>query len=417
MIIKLFLRIGNILKRAGFPFWKILLFALLLRLIWALTIPVIPISDSHAYDTFAVNIWQNSTFGWNEKQPQAYWPVGIPAIYASFYAIFGHVFWPIVAFNIAMGVGITASGMRICRYYFGENTGTLCGLILAIWPSQIMFVTVLASELPYTFLALAALDVWISSNRHFLLRSIVVGILLAGASYIRPLALLLPFVYALSLAIYTTEFQKHFGRAIISFCIILLLIAPWTYRNYKLYGAFVPISTNGPITLWMGNHPNTNGSYAKLPDDVKSLNDFEKSQILGMRAKKYILDHPGEFLYRSMWKLVKLHAYETINVSWNILGIKQVLGSWIIMPLKVLSQGYWFLVLFGAIIGLVVLFRREKWFLGPFHPVVLPWAYYSVVHAIILVQDRYHFPAIPFIAALAAVAIITALGMCEEDRV
>jgi hypothetical protein len=33
----------------------------------------------------------------------------------------------------------------------------------------------------------------------------------------------------------------------------VLTVAPWTYRNYKVFGAFVPVSTAGALNLWQGN--------------------------------------------------------------------------------------------------------------------------------------------------------------------
>lgn len=413
---ELLFRLADGLQKKGFPFWKILLTALLLRVCWALLISVYPVSDSNAYDIFALNIWEHSTFGWKPEEPNAYWPVGTSSIYAALYAVFGHVYWPIVVFNILIGVGIVLFGMRICREFFGDTAGSFCGLLLALWPSQILYVTVLASELPFTFLTLAAFDIWISDNRRIVVRSFLIGILLAGASYIRPLAVLLPFIYAVSLAVREKNTREHLGIAIISFSIICLLIAPWTYRNYQLYNAFVLISTNGPTTLWMGNHPGTNGSYAALPDQVKSLNDYERSQVLGKMAKDYIREHPFEFIYRTTWKLLKLHAYETIAVNWNLEGIRERFGERVIIPLKIMTQGYWFVVLFTALLGLYILFRREKFICWMFHPIILPWAYYSIVHSIIVVQDRYHFPSIPFIAALAVLPLTTLIQKSRNTR-
>ena len=35
----------------------------------------------------------------------------------------------------------------------------------------------------------------------------------------------------------------------------VLVIAPWTYRNYREYGRPVLIASEGGITFWTGNHP------------------------------------------------------------------------------------------------------------------------------------------------------------------
>ena len=93
--------------------WRRLAFAIVcvaicVRAIWAMAVPVVPVSDSVAYDTFASNLANGDGYGWRPESPTAYWPVGTSAMYALLYAMFGHVYWPIVFFNIVLGVGIVA---------------------------------------------------------------------------------------------------------------------------------------------------------------------------------------------------------------------------------------------------------------------------------------------------------------------
>ena len=54
--------------------------------------------------------------------------------------------------------------------------------------------------------------------------------------------------------------------------------------------------------------------------------------------------------------------------------------------------------------------RRFGFFPALAHPVLLIWIYFTGVYSIFVVEDRYHFPCHPFIAMLAAVAILEAGG-------
>ena len=36
-------------------------------------------------------------------------------------------------------------------------------------------------------------------------------------------------------------------------------VTPWTYRNYRLFGALVPVSTNGGISVWTSYNPASRG--------------------------------------------------------------------------------------------------------------------------------------------------------------
>lgn len=87
------------------PYARILLVALVLRAVWAFFVPVVPISDSNAYDVFAQNL---------------------------------------------------------------ARVAILTGALLSLWPSQIEFTTVVASELPFVTLLLVALWVWSNQTISFL---------------------------------------------------------------------------------------------------------------------------------------------------------------------------------------------------------------------------------------------------------
>jgi len=138
---------------------NILLLAFCLRAIWALLIPVIPISDSNAYDIFATNIWLHGTYGWEPDKPYSYWPVGTSALYSVFYMVFGHVYWPIVIFHIAISLGIIWFSARLCQLVFqSEKITLLSSFALAVWPTGIFYVTILGSELPYLFCSLAGIS-------------------------------------------------------------------------------------------------------------------------------------------------------------------------------------------------------------------------------------------------------------------
>ena len=55
--------------------------------------------------------------------------------------------------------------------------------------------------------------------------------------------------------------------------------------------------------------------------------------------------------------------------------------------------------------GVAFLLMRKGLWRMLFHPTVLLWGYFGSVHAVIVIQDRYHFPSIPLIAALAAFSL------------
>jgi 4-amino-4-deoxy-L-arabinose transferase-like glycosyltransferase len=383
----------------------VLAFAFLVRLVWALLVPVIPISDSAAYDTFALNLAEHGTYGWTAGHPSAYWPVGTSAIYAALYWIFGHSYVPVVALNIVLGVAIVGLTIWIGRLFFDERTAIVAGGLMAIWPSQVAYVTVLASELPFTFLVLLGFYVWFS-QRLSALRAVTIGLAFGLASYIRPLALLLPIVLWLTAIPNWQKLREHLPKLLLAMCVVGLTVAPWSARNTKLFGHFVLLSTNGGPVTWMGNNPASDGYYMPLPTSTSGLNEYQRDKVLGERAMQYIKTAPLAFVLRTIKKAVLLHASETIAVHWNADGIKQRFGEGALLPFKLITQGFWLGVLLSALVGFFILIRERGIIPGLLHPLAMTWNYFTAVYAVTAIQDRYHFPSQPCISVLAAFAIM-----------
>ena len=384
------------------PYVKIIFIALLLRILWAIAVPVIPIADSHAYDVFAQNLANGNGYGWGENNLTSYWPPGTSFVYAIFYFIFGHHYLPIIIFNLALSAITIWATMSLAEAWFNLRIAIISGLILAFWPAQIQFTTVLASELLFT--ALVMIGLWLWQKETFTLRSraIGVGVIIGMTSYVKPTALLIPFLLLFFRVIATREIFKTCIATLVMLLIMALIIAPWSYRNSQLYGELTLISTNSGANLWMGNNPNSNGGYMKLPEEVKGMNEYQRNQYLKSSAKNHIKEKPFLFIQRCFKRLFDTHSRESIGIVWNEKGLISRYGKGILLPLKVINLIYWWTVLGLGVTGIVLLVKEYGWLIMLSHPTVIFWGYYAGVHAVIVSQDRYHFPSVPMIAVLAA---------------
>lgn len=388
----------------------VLLLAFALRAIWALIIPIIPISDSAAYDTFATNIWLHGTYGWEPDKPYSYWPVGTSGIYSLLYSLFGHAYLAIVVLNCALSLGIIYFTYKLCDQFFDKPTGLICAGLLAIWPTGITLVTILGSELLYMFFSTTGIYLFFKQQKRLSQHVFIglgIGALFAIAYYVRPM-ITVPFAICIFVALLTKR-QKFVPVALKSITIALVIavcVAPWAYRNYNLHGAFVPMSTNSGAVFWMGNQPGTTGGYLPTPPEMRDMDTHLRSQILKERAMDYIKEEPMAFVSRTLYKFIKFHSYETIGITWNEKGINKVFGESAIFPLKLLTHAFWLLMVMLAIIGLIIALRKQGFWNLAFHPFVLFWSSSAAIHSLIVSQDRYHIPIAPFVFAFSALAII-----------
>ncbi|MEO1606444.1 MAG: glycosyltransferase family 39 protein [Pseudomonadota bacterium] len=388
----------------------LLILALALRLVWAALIPVDPVSDANAYHTFAQNIAFHGVYGFSPEVPGAYWAVGAAAIYAGAYMLFGATGFAVVLVNLISSLVAIWGLWDLGRRWYGETAGRIAALLFALWPMTIQFTTVLASELHFIALTLLGLMAWdrarTPTGGAFWVYTLLGGLALAAATYIRPIALLIP--AALAFAILVSRPKESLGpllKAAVITALIFACVAPWSARNERVLGERVFMSTNFWANFWMGNHPGTNGEYAPLPPEQAGLSEIARSEMMREISLGHLRDDPAGFIWRTIWKSFRLHQRETIGVTWNEGGLTALVGDTGATLIKLGSTAWWYAVLAAGLAGVLVLWRRRGVWLTLLAPPVWLWLYFTGVHAVIVVGDRYHMPAIPMIALLAGLAL------------
>lgn len=394
--------------------FAILLISVVLRLTWAAMIDINPVSDSYAYNSFAKNIVEHSVFGLRPDQPGAFWAVGTPAIYAGAYLVFGINNFAVVVVNMISSILAIWFTYATGRLYFNETTARMAALLLALWPVTIQFTSVIASEIHFMAMMMAALYFWEKARfaaRGFWSNIILCGLCFTAATFIRPVAQLMPVVLLiLAIVSMSRPFWPQVLKTGLVIALIFAAIAPWSARNERIFGTPVSISTNFGPNFWMGNHPGTDGGYAPLPDWTNEMGEVERAEALKKVAFDYVRDEPIAFVKRTIVKAFKLHDRETIGVVWNSEEIQNLIGTSGEQMLKVISSLYWYATIALTLAAVFVLGRPTYDHRGLFAPPVILLLYLIAVHAVIVVNDRYHMPQIPLMALMAA-AFLTRSGL------
>ena len=392
--------------RHPLPISAILGIAFLARLLWAAVVPVMPVSDCYDYHTLALNLVQHGVYGWSPNEPTAAWPPGTSAAYALIYSVFGSGQWAIKCFNLAIGVLIVFLTVELGSRWFNRAVGIIAGLLVGLWPVLIEFTTIIASEILFAAALLGVLclfDEICRNERHFKLLTVLLGCLIGFASLLRPTAILLPALLASVFYVQKREIIPSLKLVSITTVLMLIILMPWSARNYALFGEPVLSSTSGGAVLWMGNNPTTTGFYQK-PPDYAGMNEVQLNRRLGNEAVAYIKQAPAAFATRTVVKAFRLYERETIGVWWNAQGIERTFGSLGGTAIKVASQAFWMVAL--LLFGVGCYFSSRQGFASfACHPGIATLAYFTLVYATFVVQDRYHVPTDPIMAIFAAYAI------------
>lgn len=391
-----------------------------LRLSSLLLLPLSLWSDYGCYDDLARQ-WALKGGYYNGELLTAYWPPGYPYFLSRLYLLFGD--YPIVAAsaNLFLGLTIPLLTYLIVRKIWTEAIGRWTMLILVLFPSQIFFTNLLASEMLFTPLLLSMILIVVSFDekikQHYLYL-FAAGILLGLAALTRSIAKFYIVLPSLSLLLYSRKYLQ-------SVIILLLLtigfslpVVPWMIRNNTAVGA-ATINTNTGINLFMGNQPSSGMGYNAPLAEEFDVNDPSKEvwidSVTWARSIDYIKAEPLAFVKRG---ILKLSFFYATDVDAFEVGIKNAAESDRFnysLLLSFLAQSYWLIACFLALLGLVMHFAREAdlrtfggWLL------LLTITYWSAIHFVFYGNGRYHFPIVPMIAAFAALFIVSRIR-CQRE--
>ena len=82
--------------------------------------------------------------------------------------------------------------------------------------------------------------------------SAAAGALVGTGVWLRPNLVLLPPFLSLAILLVSRKRKRGLAHAVALSLAAVLVVIPITIRNYVVFGAFVPVSINGGLTLWQG---------------------------------------------------------------------------------------------------------------------------------------------------------------------
>jgi hypothetical protein len=415
--------VSRVLERRSFLLECFVAFVAIRVAILAFIPTAAPFSDAGWYLRRAITLAEQGTYS-EGGVPTAYWPVGYPAFLAGIFTIFGP---SLLAARIANLVLASISFWllyRVAQRSFGDElVARLTVLFLALYPNNAAYVPLLLTETLYTFLLLAASVVLLGGKSWVQVG--VAGLILGLATLVKSQTLLLIPVLAV-LAFMRQWSWKAFADAAIRGAgvlgVAMLVLTPWTLRNYSVFGAFIPVSTNGGMTLLTGNNPSTVGDYRSDFSETDSLAAQARFSVRDQvaadaRARtlavNWIASNPMQFARLVPKKLFRLWAPNG-EAEWAYQDT-QYYRTYAprFRLVRVLNQAFYVAVILLCLGASIRLLKRpveaRAWYgLGVIGCV-------TAISIVFSGQSRYHFPAMPFVLAYAALYMVSAGGMINRE--
>ncbi len=383
---------------------------LALRVAVLVLVPVKQTSDFAWYFERAVGIAAGEGFA-ERGTLTAFWPVGWPGLLGGLFAVFGPHQLAAQILNLALSALNLLLIHALAREMFDDRRiARLAVVVIALLPNQIAYVPLLSTEIFYEFLLLAGVYCLLRQTALF---AAAAGLVFGVATLTKAQSPLLPLILIGAIWLYDRSrpgIPKLARNAVLACAVMAAVVAPWTIRNHQVFGAFIPVSTNGGFTLLTGNNPSAAGDYT--PDDplVAGLaghpeQQVEIDRIARARAIAWISAHPGGFVRLMPLKFFRLWAPDGEAEWFYQAGYDRYDRNAVLFrSVRGLNQLLYVLLVLLALPALALLWPRARASVPQLGWVLI--AYFTAISLVFSGQSRFHFALMPWIAMYAAWTVV-----------
>jgi hypothetical protein len=355
------------------------------------------------------------------------------------FVLFGTSVWNGQVTNVLFSVGTVFFIYRIARRLGGRIAGMTALAAAAFWPSQILYINMLAAEYSFTFffyfcvlLFLHLVMDYDGATKHAVrgvLLHIVLGCMIAVTAAIRPMALILliavllfllplktklPDIPRNSISIWVRFLAKGWLRA------AFILTAYMAVSNIIHTDIELTINQSIPsfsqsfgYNLLVGLNTSSDGGWNE--EDSKFLYenlDRTGSPIeaqLACRNKAYerLTADPGGILNLFIKKYELLWGNDNYGADWNLAFLKEQNqlaqgGAVFLNQMKGVSQIAYMVVVLFSFLTLIYLLQGRA---SALYVLILVYLGTAAIHLMVESQNRYHFHILPVFIIIASVGI------------
>jgi 4-amino-4-deoxy-L-arabinose transferase-like glycosyltransferase len=382
------------------------------RFIWNLWYPPVQRSDMATYVALARSVLRDGEYV--TAGSYAYWPPGLPfSLVPTLALLSDHPWVPMLNNLVWFGLALAAA------YWLGvllvdRNLAKIATLLATLWPNLALLSGLAAKELVLVALLPLALGAYvratITAGGGATKWGLLAGVTLGYAALTQPSLLLLPVVFVVYELMRRERWARSSGRVVALLVGMVLVVAPWTIRNYRVLDAFVLVNTAGGNSLYQANNPAATGGYVPgLADDLDQYDELTAARVARQRALKWISENPGRVISLALRKQILLlgddssGAYGTLKRGLEVGGVEYGV-------FKGISNAYWIFILSLVPLAVLRLWSGVLLDRPEIALLMLPLLYALVIHSVFESDGRHH------VAAAVPLALIGGLAFGQAGR-
>jgi len=372
------------------------------------------------YAALGRNLADHQVFAYGDApfKPSTERPPLLPLLLATSFRLFSHTLLPFQLIEILLNLS-TCFLVYLALLRLAPTLARLGLFMLLLCPFQAAYAGAVWSEnLASFFLTLAFVSpLFLSGQRAWLLS----GIALGGAALVRDVYILLVPLIAFLLIFGWVGFERKGGgirAAAILLVGALVIIAPWTIRNFRVTGEFIPVSKGLlGFNLWVGTwerYPTWMASDEAMAQEAfrnaqdrvaferaASIEDSSKADSAWLElAFQRLREGPGPVVRRWFSRWWQLWLSSRFLFSFRSAAFAENTRAWTILKGGLFMWNAMIVVLgaFGLVRGF---FARThlRWFAIPiFYNTIIYLPFHDT-------EARYSQPALAFLTMFAAVEL------------
>jgi len=395
----------------------LILITILPRLAWIYYVQTQPFSDFLHMNNYGINASQGDFKGFVNFYAVFPFKIGFGMVLAGLYSLFGTSLMVAKLFNIFLSMMLVLLIYTGGKIIYGEKAGRIAALLLAVWPAQIMYTSVIASEHLFMVLFSATVLLILIFIKKFTYKNyeitngnlmlIGIGTLTACAQLIRPMAMLLLPVFAVFVLIYKRYRASAFASVGLGFkSIALVMICYFAVINLvnipiqNATGIDITKSDSG-FNLMIGTNIKYNGMFNNDDFQIIEKNNYDLDKV-HKEAKQIAIERlkgdPKQLIKLAARKFEILWGNENYGYYWSTVSAENSKAETIIKSYPRsfygISQAFYILIILMAVCACFYTLSERRYdaliILMVFGGILISYTFLEV-------QSRYHLPVVPLL--------------------
>lgn len=272
--------------------------------------------DPHWYMVLAENLLHGRGLVLHEPymgvDARALFPPAYALLLAGWGGAVGFTTGAILVLSTVLDLAAAAAMVRLGDALESPRAGRAAAALYLIWPAVLFDAPLAQKESLATLLIVLLALGWVRAERRFAWAAI--GVPAGLLALTQPGQAMIAGLFGLAL-VPRLGLRRMLAVGVPAAAIAAAVMMPWWVRNWLVFGQFVPLTSAGGYSLWIGNNPDATGSWEPPPASLHGLPEIAFGKAAAAIARTWIVAHPLDFVHVTIAKFLRACAVSDFAID------------------------------------------------------------------------------------------------------